>query len=398
MNRLTKQKRGQFVIIAVLMIAIMVISIGALMHRAVTYYKHEPWEEYLTLIGNIELSAKKIVELSLVNFTNSISPDPNILKENIEKWQKDLSSIYTGYGISVKYSNDTITTVWNETKSFSTANATFTLNITSIGLSGYKFNAKTSLKLMQVSKLSLTTVKDSSKLTRYICTINVTVTDENNNPITNLRKENFVISGLNYTSLSVSRSLNETYGVIYMIKCELPQSSEDIQMIITVYDPRGIKVTGSTSGMLQQIIETKSPTSTSGQWNNPTYAYADDSNYASANKDRDTQQYGGYGFAIPNGSTIMSVRVGLDVWTEEDEEIVLYVSKDGGAGWINSWSSGKLPNSEATFWVDATSWTNWSTESINNNKIWTKIEHTKANKPSYIYLDWIRVEVAYIPP
>lgn len=397
MNRLIKQKRGQFVIIAVLMIAIMVISIGALMHRAVTYYKHEPWEEYLTLIGNIELSAKKIVELSLVNFTNSISPNQNILKENIEKWQKDLSSIYTGYGVSVKHSNDTITTVWNETKSFSTANATFTLNITSIGLAGYKFTAKTSLKIMNASKLLLVTVQEPKKPPRYIIKINVTVTDENNNPVTSLRKENFVISGFNYTNLRVSRSTDEKYGVIYIIECEVPQPTPPIP-VITVYDTRGIKVTSRIYGISKQTTETKSPTTTTGKWENPENAYEDDSNPASSNKDKDMQNYGRYGFAIPNGSQIISVRVGLDVWTNEDEEIFLYVSTDGGNSWVKSWSSGQLPKVETTFWIDITSWTKWAVENINNDMIWTKVEHNKVQQPSDIYLDWIRIEVTYISP
>ncbi len=59
-------------IIAVLFIAMMIISIGVLMHRAGTYYKHEPWEEYLMLIGNIELNCRRLVELSLANYTNSL--------------------------------------------------------------------------------------------------------------------------------------------------------------------------------------------------------------------------------------------------------------------------------------------------------------------------------------
>jgi len=61
MRKLIKNKKGQFIIIAFLMIAMMIISIGALMHRAVTYYKHEPWQEYLTLIGSIELNSRRLV-------------------------------------------------------------------------------------------------------------------------------------------------------------------------------------------------------------------------------------------------------------------------------------------------------------------------------------------------
>lgn len=409
MKKSVKEKRGQFVIIAVLMIAIMIISIGALMHRAVTYYRHEPWEEYLALMGNIELNTKRLVELSLANYSSTL--DQGILKSNLEKWSADVSKIHIGRGVNLNYSlasgsyniygtliyyNFGLNHSWWKPTSFTAANATFTLDISSIGLRGYKFTAKTSLKIMNVSKLVLTTFKNP---TRYVYKINVTVTDEYNNPITSLNRENFVIGGLNYTSYSVSRLYDDKYRVIYKIECEVPQPSKEIQMIITVYDQRGIKVISRIGRALQTCIETKSPTNTTGQWNNPTYAYADDSNYASTNKDKDTQQYYGYGFIIPNGSQIISVRVGLDVFTVEDEEIRLSVSGNGGKDWLNSWSSGSLPNNETTFWVDVTNWTNWSAENVNNNMIWTKVEHNKqGGKSSNIYLDWIRVEVTYILP
>ena len=71
MRKLIRNKKGQFVIIAFLLMAIMIISMGAIIHRAGTYYKHEPWEEYLTLISDIEVNSRRLVELSLVNYTNS---------------------------------------------------------------------------------------------------------------------------------------------------------------------------------------------------------------------------------------------------------------------------------------------------------------------------------------
>ena len=74
MRRLIVQKRGQFVIIAVLMIALMIISIAPLLHRTVTYYKHEPWEEYLALIGSIELNSERLVTLSPVSYTHLTLP------------------------------------------------------------------------------------------------------------------------------------------------------------------------------------------------------------------------------------------------------------------------------------------------------------------------------------
>ena len=118
----TKTNRGQFIIIAVLLVAIMVVSIGAIMHNAVTYYRSEPWEEYTTLVGNIQLNSQRLVELS---------HDQSEFEDNFNEWQSDLTRLYPGAGIRLSY-----TGIYPD--------ITFTLNITSIGLEGYKFTPKSS--------------------------------------------------------------------------------------------------------------------------------------------------------------------------------------------------------------------------------------------------------------
>src|SRR5512139_3795263 len=95
----SRGKKGQFIIIAVMLSAIMMVSIGALMHGAITYYKHEPWEEYSTLIGDIELNTRRDVELSLSDYSTSSVEDDSILGVNLETWQKDLKNIYPSSGI-----------------------------------------------------------------------------------------------------------------------------------------------------------------------------------------------------------------------------------------------------------------------------------------------------------
>ena len=102
-NKLINQKNGQFIIIAVLFISTMIISIGAILYSTVTYYKYEPWEEYNTVIDGIQLNTLHLVELSLVNYSNSGFSNPSILKENLDEWKKDLSLIYPNYGVNLDY-------------------------------------------------------------------------------------------------------------------------------------------------------------------------------------------------------------------------------------------------------------------------------------------------------
>ncbi len=236
MKTIIRNKRGQFIIIAMLMIAIMIISVGALMHKAVTYYKHEPWEEYLTLIGNIELGSRRLVELSLSNYTNTESSNTLILGINLLKWQSNLTEIYPGYGASLDYelANGTnynyalgLRRSWNQPVSFSAANVSFTLNIASIGLVGHKFQSVAFLKL---------TILNTTDNEIYL-----TVKREDGTPITNLKEENFEVSNMTITSLT--SNYDETEVLVYTIKCDGSTSKTGQPIIVKVWDERGIQVT-----------------------------------------------------------------------------------------------------------------------------------------------------------
>ena len=92
----------------------------------------EPWEEYATLVGNIELNSQRLLELSLDDYVEN--GNEYIFEENLDKWQSDLLSLYPGAGINLRYSVQSLSMFY--------AKATFSLNITSIGLTGYKFSAE----------------------------------------------------------------------------------------------------------------------------------------------------------------------------------------------------------------------------------------------------------------
>jgi len=235
MKKLIKHKKGQFVIIAMLMIAIMIISVGALMHRAVTYYKHEPWEEYLTLVGNIELNSQRLVELSLVNYTQTEENNTYILRENLQKWQKNLTRIYLGYGTSLTYELASGTNYnysfglarhWNKAASFSAANVNFTLDIASIGLTGYKF--------MATAFLNLTILNTTDN------EINLTVKGEDETSITNLKEDNFQVSNLNITGVATHYDKKEV--LVYTIQCN---GAITEPVTVKVWDERGIQVTAT---------------------------------------------------------------------------------------------------------------------------------------------------------
>ncbi len=248
MRKLTGNKNGQFVLIAVLIIAIMIISIGTIMHRAMTYYKNEPWDEYSMLMSNVELSSRRVAQMSLSNLTNAQIAERNydVLRTNFAAWQENLAKIYPGYGIMLNYSvaNGTslvngasvqylsgLNCTWNQRSSFSAANASLMLDVDSIGLHGYRFDAMTLLNLTIINEeFSSSTVK-----------INATVTREGLAPVIGLKTENFQIDGFTYTSFNVTATQDQNYSLLYVFECHGVPSAPS-QFTVSACDERGIKV------------------------------------------------------------------------------------------------------------------------------------------------------------
>ena len=239
MRNFKRNKKGQFVIIAVLLIAIMIVSIGALLHGAVTYYKHEPWEEYSTLIRDVELNSRQLLELSLVNYTQT--GNQNVLNESLSKWQKDLLRIYPGVAINLEFTlasgptnvggsnlnlEKGLVRYWNQTISSSAAKANFSLSINSMGIAGYAFTAEILLKLEIVGYDAT-----ASRVT-------VIVTSENGVQVSKLNQDNFKAN--NAAVGNVTSSYDQVQAaLIYTMGYEGPSPP-----LVEVWDQRGIHIIG----------------------------------------------------------------------------------------------------------------------------------------------------------
>jgi len=169
----------------------------------------------------------------------------------------------------------------------------------------------------------------------------------------------------------------------------------------------GIGITEHTETIsieiLGQAVATNSSTATTGNWTKPTEAYNDGGQYAYTKKgdmQPCLQSYHGYGFNIPAAANCSKVRIRLDASTRGDEKIKLYVSTDRGSTWLtDTWESPALNSSETMYWVDVTAWTGWTPTKINNDNIWARVERVVVGADaSETRLDWIPIEVTYLPP
>lgn len=228
MMKSNREKRGQFVIIAIMLMAIMVVSIGAVMHGAITYYRHEPWEEYSTLIGSIELNSQRLLDLSLADFTNS---GQDRLGYNLESWENDLRKIYLSSGIFLSHDPTTIVLrnyPWDTRTAVSEAEVDFKLNITSIGLAGYEFTTRAAVKLTIINVTSASPYQ-----------IFVAVKNEDDIPIGDLNVDSFEVNSASPTVVSLV--LDGFYKLIYYVQYDGTTPPATVE----VWDSRGIYVRGS---------------------------------------------------------------------------------------------------------------------------------------------------------
>ena len=256
-----RQNKGQFIIIAALMISIMVISVSAIMYGTVTYFRHERWEEYLSLIDTLKIGSRRVVEISLANYTLGMNGDA--LKDNLDKWRLNVTRAYSGFGIvlspeladglyqvydlNINYSLG-LSFSWHANVSFSAANVTSQMNITSIGLAGYKF-----ISTPLVKEEILSAVYDSSD--NKSLTIKLSLDKEGLIPIMNLHKSSFSLNinvsgqwqSINQSDFSLSRSYDSDYDRFIYKLYSNNLSSQPSDVSVAVIETRNIKVVANST-------------------------------------------------------------------------------------------------------------------------------------------------------
>jgi hypothetical protein len=190
----------------------------------------------------------------------------------MDSWQQDVKKAYTGFGAIMSYSfppsSDSYTVygmslnyvnglnyTWNRQISFSAANATGNLNITSIGLTGYKFTSSVFLKMNITDALYYKGTRGADDMVG----VRVVMYAEGPTVLTNLQKSNFVLFQIGTppanktftfvryyesTSHSGDPALN---SFVYELRYTVSSDPRSVRAKISVVDTRGIKVTGEAT-------------------------------------------------------------------------------------------------------------------------------------------------------
>jgi len=267
---MVRNKRGQFIIIAALLIALMIISASAIMFSAVTYFEHERWEEYLIVIDGVKAGTVNVLTVSLANYTRTLNG--SVLKTNLDSWRDAVKGAYSGFGAIMGYSlasgsysaygmnpinyNLGLASTWNQRISFSAANVTTSLNISSVGLTGYRFSSVVFLKMNITDVLWYS---GQGQNPGPFVGVRVVMYAEGPVFLTNLQKSNFVlfqVGGVNktftlvryYESSSVKHSGNPGLNAyVYELRYDASSDPGSVTATVGVVDSRGVRVIGQAT-------------------------------------------------------------------------------------------------------------------------------------------------------
>ncbi len=144
----------------------------------------------------------------------------------------------------------------------------------------------------------------------------------------------------------------------------------------------------------------KSPTACSGGWTSCSNAFSDNTNRATATPTSTTNvsgRWNNYGFTVPSGATIDSVKVRADFFASNFRgHINVRVSGNGGATYGPSHKVGGN-TAEQTFIIDVTSDLAWTPSMLNNGNFLVNVtcfKNQSGSNPT-CRLDWIPMNVTY---
>jgi len=269
-----RERKGQFIVIAALLLSIMIVSVSMVIYGTVTYFRQERWEEYLTIVDSVKTGSFHLLEMSLSKYSQTQTLNQTILRDNLNQWVRDVRKAYPGFGVDLSYSLETgahlaygmtpnynmgLNRTWDKNPSYSTANTTFSINIASVGLTGYNFSAHAFLKMNIADALWHVGQGQSGWVG-----VRVIIEAEGPTPVTNLRTANFVlfqVGGVNQTFTLYRYYESQGHPVkqnptppalnafVYELRYSASSKPDFVNVIITVKDSRGVQVRGAVNNL-----------------------------------------------------------------------------------------------------------------------------------------------------
>jgi hypothetical protein len=233
--------RGQFTIIAALLVAVVLIAAVITTYSAIRYSPLQEQPQVLSAIDEINLALKQILGFtvgyygSVLKVTGNTSYAQNLATNYLSSGLSNIGDIRPEWGVAFNITGLELSANWFSNASYSQGNVTVKYDLTGLGIYGISYSASSRLDVI-ISKSNST-----SQAT-------LTILKDENEPLVNLGKNN--LKFYNYTYANSNWELVEPTNLLsypngtYSI--DLPSGVAGDAYVLQVEDSRGIIVTASS--------------------------------------------------------------------------------------------------------------------------------------------------------
>ena len=275
--------KGQFSIIAALLVAVVLVASVVTTYSAVRYSQLQDQPQILSAIDETNLGLKQILGFtvgyygSVLKVTGNMTYAQTLAQNYFQSGLTKIGQVRPEWGLSMSMTNLYLTTNWYSNSSFSQGSVNVNYNLTGLGISGVGYS--TSIRL----DVQITNASSANKA-------QFTVLTDGNEPLINLGKTN--IKFFNYDdqtsvwNLTMPTNVASYADGTYLI--DLPPGVLDKAYVVQVEDTRGLMVLASSFTQF----------TTSLTWNSSSYQtsldYVDSANLnvVGAHGNFTAQQYG----------------------------------------------------------------------------------------------------------
>ncbi len=242
--------RGQFSIIAALLVAVVLIAAVMTTYSAIRYSSLEEQPQVLSAIDETNLALKQILGFtvgyygSVLKVTGNSSYARTLATNYLSSGLDNIADIRPEWGPSFNVTTLALTTNWFTNTSYSTGNVTVKYDLTGLGVYGISYSASSRLDV---------TVSDSNSTSQA----RLTIMKDGDEPLINLGSHNFDFYRYIYEN-STWKLINPTNITSYAdgtYLIELPSGVPGDSYVLQVEDTRGIIVTASSFSRYTATIE-----------------------------------------------------------------------------------------------------------------------------------------------
>jgi len=234
--------RGQFSIIAALLVAIILIATVIATYSTIRNARVQDQPQVMSAIDETNLAIKQILGFtvgyygSILRVTGNSTYAKTLALGYLQSGLENVANMHPAWGASFVQSDSDFYTFWFTNSSYSKGDLGITYNLTGLGIYGITYKSSCKLNAQIINSSSIT----------QAC---LNVTKDQNEPIINLGKQDFKFYRYQNTSSTWELCSPSTEPVgfangTYLI--DFPSGVDPYSYLIQIEDPRGIIVVASS--------------------------------------------------------------------------------------------------------------------------------------------------------